>query len=70
MDIRRMTCLIVRRNGLYLVGRNQFSGGLSWSRYRYDAWRTRDIDVAREVAKRLGGTLMLFNPAAGTVEIY
>lgn len=70
MDIRRFTCLIVRRNGEYLVGRVMGSQELRWSRSPYDALRTRDVDAARQVARKTGGVLMLFNPVVGQLREY
>ena len=69
-DIRRQTCLIIRKNGEYLVGRILYSNDLRWSRSRYDAGRTRSIEVGREVARKTGGTLMLFNPITGEERIF
>lgn len=68
MDIRLKTCLIVRRNGEYLVGLNQITGGLNWSTSPYDAWRTRKIRIAQAVAGISGGILCLFNPIAGEIK--
>ncbi len=62
MDIRKRTCVIIRRNGEYLVGRNMTLDGLKWSIYAYDAWRTRNIETARDVARSTGGVMVLFNP--------
>lgn len=61
-DIRRQTCLIIRRNGEYLVGRIVFSTDLRWSIYAHEAFRTRDREKAQALARRTGGTVMLFNP--------
>ena len=47
MDIRKKTCLIVKKNGEYLAGRIIFSTDLRWSIYRHEAVRTRDIDKAK-----------------------
>lgn len=69
MDIRKKTCLIIRRNNHYLVGANQMVGGLNWSRNRYDAWRTRDAEKARAIAKMCGGVLVLFNPIVGEARL-
>lgn len=70
MDIRRKTCLIIRKNGEYLVGFNVMTLDLNWSQSCYDAWRTRDKEKARAIAQRCGGTLMLFNPVAGQLKVY
>ena len=61
-DIRKATCLIIRRNREYLVGRILYSDELRWSGSPYDAWRTRDREAAEKVAQRTGGIVMLWNP--------
>lgn len=67
MDIRKQTCVIIRRGNEYLVGLNRicYCSGLKWSTSCYDAWRTRDRKAAEMVARKCGGDLMLFNPIAG-----
>ena len=67
--IRMQTRLIIRRNGEYLQGRIIFSNKLRWSRSAWDAWGTRDREKAREIARRTGGTVMLFNPVAGQMKV-
>lgn len=62
MDIRMQTCIIIRKNGEYLVGREYAGGGLKWSWSIYEAWRTRDMEKAREIARKTGGVMVLFNP--------
>ena len=64
-ELRTQTCIIIRRNGEYLVGSILFSEELRWSRYRYDAWRTRDREMAADVARETGGIMVLFNPIVG-----
>ena len=54
--------MIIRRNGEYLVGRILYSTDLRWSWSPHDAWRTRDRETARRIARVTGGTVMLFNP--------
>lgn len=61
-DIRKKTCVIVRKNGEYLVGRILYSQDLRWSGSPYEAWRTRDRGKAEEVARKVGGITVLFNP--------
>lgn len=68
-DIRRKTCLIIRRNGEYLVGGIIWSDELRWSGSPWDAWRTRDREAAEETARRTGGIVMLFNPVAGQLRV-
>ena len=64
MDIRLHTGIIIRKDGEYLVGVSVV-GGLWWSAFPWDAWRTRKRDKAFIVAYRVGGVRMLFNPVAG-----
>ena len=61
-DIRKQTCCIIRRNGEYLVAVIAGTRGLAWSNSRYDAWRTREKEQARRIARATGGMVMLFNP--------
>ena len=61
-DIRKKTCIIIRKNGKYLVGKILWSNDLRWSIYQTDAWRTRDREKARAMARRTGGIMVLFNP--------
>ena len=70
MDIRKYTCLIVKKNGEYLAGRIIFSTDMRWSIYRHEAVRTRDIDKAKDIARKTGGILMLFNPITGDERLY
>ena len=67
MDIRKRTCLIIKRNGEYLVGMNQVLNCLNWSTSPYDAWRTRNAGDAARVARATGGTMYLFNPVAAQI---
>lgn len=62
MDIRRETCIIIRKDGEYLVGTILYSTDLRWSWSPYDAWRTRRKEDAERVARKVGGEMMLFNP--------
>lgn len=64
-EIRKATSLVIRRNGEYLVGTILYSRELRWSRNIYDAWRTRDREVARMAAQQTGGIQVLFNPITG-----
>lgn len=69
MDVRKLTCVIVRKNGEYLVGKVLYSEDIRWSRSPYDAWRTRNRESAENVARAVGGVTMLFNPAVGQLRI-
>ena len=68
-DIRKQTCLIIRKNGEYLVGRIVFSNELRWSIYAHEAYRTRSRREARKLALKTGGTVMLFNPIVRTMKV-
>ncbi len=61
-DIRRQTCIIIRKNGRYLIGRSRIDNALKWSWSIYEAWRTRDRGKAEEIARATGGIMVLFNP--------
>ena len=65
MNIRKQTCLIIKRGREYLVGTILYSTDLRWSRSPWDAWRTRDREKAEKLARVTGGDLWLFNPVAG-----
>ena len=65
MNIRKETCLIVRRGAEFLVGTIVYSSDLRWSTSPYDAWRTRKREHAERVARGTGGKIWLFNPVAG-----
>ena len=69
MDIRLETCVIIRKNGKYLVGRIVGTRKLRWSNDAYEAWRTRNREKSREVSRKVGGIEMLFNPVAGQLRI-
>ena len=69
MDIRLTTVLIIRRNNEYLVGRIMGTKELRWSGSPYDAWKTRDREEARNVARETGGVLVLFNPIIGKTRL-
>lgn len=62
MDIRRKTCIIIRKDGAFLVGTILFSTDLRWSTSPYDAWMTRKREDAERVAGAVGGEMVLFNP--------
>ena len=66
--LRRETCIIIRKNGEYLVGAVLHSRELRWSYSSFDAWRTRDREAARRVAGVSGGEMVLFNPIIGKIK--
>jgi hypothetical protein len=67
-ELRKQTCLIIENQGKFLVGFNGFS--LRWTESYSDAWRTRDIETAKKVADRFGGSIMLFNPVVRQLRKY
>lgn len=64
-DIRLCTALIIRKDGVYLVGRILHGKELRWSESPYDAWQTRIRAKARSVNEKVSGEIMLFNPITG-----
>ena len=68
-DIRRQTCIIIRKNGEYLVDRILGSKDLRWSNYTYEAYRTRNKEKAEKIARKVGGITMLFNPVTGDLRV-
>lgn len=70
-ETRKQTCLIIRKDGEYLVGTILYSRDLRWTYSVFDAWRTRDREAARRIARIVGGVPVLFNPIIGkTREIH
>ena len=68
-DIRRKTCIVIRKNGEYLVGRIIFSDEVRWSGSPYDAWKTRNMETERAVARATGGIMVLFNPIVNQMKV-
>ena len=68
MDIRLKTALIIRKDGMYLVGRILYSEDLRWSSSPWDAWRTRIRAKAKSVHDKVGGEIVLWNPIAGQIK--
>lgn len=67
--LRKETCIIIRKHGEYLVGTVLYSSDLRWSGSKYDAWRTRDREKARRIARATGGVMVLFNPIIGKTRV-
>lgn len=68
MNIREKTCLIVRKDRMYLVGCQIGTKNLVWSLSPWDAWRTRKREDAERVISVIGGEMILFNPIAGQIK--
>lgn len=66
-ELKRHTCIIIRKDREYLVGTILCSSDLRWSNCAYDAWRTRNRDDAWRVAEYVGGVTVLFNPITGEI---
>ena len=64
-SLRKQTCIIIRKDGEYLVGTILYSRDLRWTYSVFDAWRTRDREAARRIARIVGGVQVLFNPIIG-----
>lgn len=69
MDIRTKTCIIIRKNRLFLQGKECFTNKTKWTQYRHQAWKTRDKERAAEIARKVGGVMVLFNPVADQVKV-
>ena len=65
MDIRYYTRCIIKKDREFLKGKSLATGNLEWNNSPYDAWHTRRLADACRVASKTGGTVILFNPAAG-----
>lgn len=61
-ELKKQTCVIIRKNGEYLGSRILESPELRWTTSPYEAWKTRDKDKAKEIARRTGGVTVLWNP--------
>lgn len=68
-DIRKATCLIIRKNSEYLVGTVMYTTDLRWSSSPYDAWKTRNRDKAEDIARKSGGIVMLWNPVVRQMKV-
>ena len=68
-ELKKATCLIIRKNNQYFVGTILYSRDLRWSDSPYDAWQTRDRDKAEKYALLLGGIVMLFNPVVRQLRV-
>jgi len=60
--------MIIRKDGMYLVGRILYSDDLRWSGSPWDAWSTRIRAEARSIQEKVGGEIVLWNPVAGQLK--
>lgn len=63
--MKQATVLIVRRGSDFLVSRIPYTLEYRWSTSPYDAWGCRKVKTAKEVARKMGGDLWLFNGITG-----
>ena len=68
--IRKQTGLIIRKDNLYLVGKEIIRGDLRWSLSPWDAWKTRIPAKAKSVQMKTGGEIYLFNPVVAQIRRY
>ena len=68
-DVRKATRLIIRKNGEYMVGRILYSRELRWSTSPNDAWWTRDMEKAEDMARKLGGIVVMYNPVVNQIGV-
>lgn len=68
-DVRKATRLIIRKNGEYMVGRILYSRELRWSTSPNDAWWTRDMEKAENMARKLGGIVVMYNPVVNQIRV-
>lgn len=68
-DVRKATRLIIRKNGEYMVGRILYSRELRWSTSPNDAWWTRDREKAEDMARKLGGIVVMYNPVVNQIRV-
>lgn len=69
VDIRKYTRVIIRKNRQYLQHKALFTNEIVWGTSPYTAWYTRNIEAARAIALKAGGTAMLFNPVIGKTKV-
>ena len=69
VDIRIYTRVIIKKNRNYLQCKSCVNGKLVWSCSPWDAWWTRNVSDARDIAIKTGGIPVLFNPVVGRTAI-
>ena len=67
MDIRRMTCLVVKKGNEFVVCRQAGTGIIKFTTSPWEAWSTRIRANARSVAEKIDGEVFLFNPIVGQI---
>ena len=69
MDDTARGCFILRKGNLFLMGASMEGGCKipTWTQYKYDAWRTLNVFVARRLANQIGAEVCSFDPLNGNV---
>ena len=71
MKVEDMDVFVIRNGRQFLIGAETHLDGEKkfpvWDQYKFDAWRTRNIFVARRIARILGANVAVFNPVTGEV---
>lgn len=62
-----LSCWVVRKNRLYLVGIPEMTNRPKYSPHAYDAAQIENANDARRVADMIGGNIHRFNPLTGVV---
>jgi hypothetical protein len=65
MNAKDHNCFIVSCRFGYLQAKNEDSGVIVWSRYRFDACPIRNREAAEYLARRFAGRYQKFNHATG-----
>lgn len=68
-ELRKQTCIIIRKHGEYLMGACIWTSEPRWGASMYDAWRTRNKEAAKRMARATGGVMVLFNPIVGQTRV-
>lgn len=68
-DIRKHTFCIIRKNGEYIAGRILGSSSVRWTIYAHEAAKTRNREKAEEIARKIGGIVMLYNDITRDIRV-
>ena len=68
-DIRKHTFCIIRKNGKYIASRILGSNQIRWTIYAHEAAKTRNREKAEEIARRIGGIVMLYNDITRDIKV-
>lgn len=68
-NIRKHTFCIIRKNGEYIAGRKLWGDGIRWSIYAHEAAKTRNRATAEEIARKIGGIVLLYNDITREIKV-